>query len=200
MEEIISKEELQKIKEIKGEVTGACIANDLEFIFRKEGKEGLKKLEDAMAKLGYQLKYKELKMLDLYSAQIPVILIILIKKLFNYDNKKFQEMGMAESKISPLIIRLYMKYFVSPERVAKELPKMWDKHYKIGRIKVAEFNKKEKYIILRIEDFRLHPFICQVLSGYFAGMLQMIFKEQGTCKETKCIFQGDECHEFLLEW
>ncbi len=58
---IIPDEELKKIKEIKGEAIGASLKEDLQFILKKEGPEGLKKVEEELKKLGYSLKLAEIK-------------------------------------------------------------------------------------------------------------------------------------------
>ena len=41
---------------VKGEVRGAGLKVDWEFILREKGEEGLKRVEDRMAELGFPLK------------------------------------------------------------------------------------------------------------------------------------------------
>ncbi len=202
MPSIISKEELEEFSKVKGNVTGACILSDLEFILRKEGEKGLKRLEDTLANLGYPLKYSEIKrnLTTLYPLTWAVVLIVTIKRLFNYNDKDLKEMGEAEAKISSLIIRLFMRYFVSFEKAAKEAPRMWREHYKVGDLKIVEHDKEKKYVVLRIENFAPHPLILKVLKGYFAGIIKMIVGKDVDSKETKSPFKGDGYCEFLLTW
>ena len=61
MEEIIIKKELDELMSLKGEVKGAGIKTHGEFILKEEEEEGLKKLEEIVTKLGYSIKYKEIK-------------------------------------------------------------------------------------------------------------------------------------------
>jgi len=197
MEQIITKEEIKEFLKLKGEIRGIGFKTEAKFILEEEGEEGLKKLEDQMAKLGYP--YNEIKTMDFYPVGLLAVALVVIKRLFNYDDKKFQEMGKFEAK-SSLIIRLFMKYFVSLERVAKEAPKMWRKYYTIGDLKVPEVNQEKRYIIIRIENFSLHPILCQVLIGYFLSIVKMVLKSEVVCEEAKCVFRGDECHEFLMRW
>jgi len=197
MEQIITKEEIKEFLKIKGEIRGLGFKTEAKFVLKEEGEEGLKKLEDQMAKLGYP--YGEIKAMDFYPLGLLAVNMLVIKRLFNYDDKKFQEMGKFEAK-SSLIIRLFMKYFVSLERVAKEAPKMWRKYYTVGDLKVPEVNQEKRYIIIRIENFSLHPILCQILIGYFHSIVRMVLKGEITCEETKCVFRGDECHEFLMKW
>ena len=197
MEQIITEEEIKEFLKLKGEIRGLGFKTEAKFVLKEEGEEGLKKLEDTMAKLGYP--YNEIKTMDFYPLGLLAVNMLVIKRLFNYDDKKFQEMGKFEAK-SSLIIRLFMKYFVSLERVAKEAPKMWRKYYTIGDLKVPEVNQEKRYIIIKIENFSLHPILCQVLMGYFLTIVKMVLKGEATCEETKCVFRGDECHEFLMRW
>lgn len=197
MEEIITKEEFNEFMKLKGEIRGIGFQTEAKFVLKEEGEEGLKKLEDQMAKLGYP--YEDIKIMDFYPVGLLAVALVVIKRLFNYDDKKFQEMGEFESKFS-LIIRLFMKYFVSLERVAKEAPKMWRKYYTIGDLKVVELNEKERYIVLRIENFSLHPILCQVLRGYFLNIVKMIIRHKTSCEEIKCTHKGDDYHEFSVKW
>lgn len=197
MEQIITKQEFDELMKIKGEARGLGFQTEAKFVLKEEGEEGLKRLEDQMAKLGYP--YSEIKTMDFYPLGLLAVNMLVIKRLFNYDDKKFQEMGKFEAK-SSLIIRLFMKYFVSLERLAKETPKMWRKYYTVGDLKVPEINQEKRYIIIRIENFRLHPILCQILIGYFQSIVKMVLKDETTCEETKCVFRGDECHEFLMRW
>ena len=200
MEEIISKKELEELKKIKGEVRGIVIRTYGEFILKEEGEEGLKKLEEEMARTGYPIKYKKIKVTSFFPLALQAINLTIIKKLFGYDEKKFQEMGRFESKADTMIIRFFMKYFVSLEIATKAVSKMWKTYFTVGDIKTVEFDKEKKYIILRLENFYHTPIICENLKGYFQGLTKMIVKEETTCKETKCIHRGDNYHEFLLTW
>ena len=197
MEQIITKQEFDELMKIEGEARGLGFQTEAKFVLKEEGEEGLKRLDNQMAKLGYP--YSKIKTMDFYPLGLLAVNMLVIKRLFNYDDRKFQEMGKFEAK-SSLIIRLFMKYFVSLKRVAKESPKMWRKYYTVGDLKVPEINQGKRYIIIRIENFSLHPILCQILIGYFQSIVKMVLRDETTCEETKCVFRGDECHEFLMRW
>ena len=200
MEQIISKEEFDELMKIKGEAGAFSFHPAGEFIIKETGEEGLKKLEDIMAKFGYPIKYKERGRTDFYPIGMVAIRLLFLKRLFNFSEEKFREMGRFESKAS-LIIRIFMRYFVSLERVTKEIPKMWRRYFTVGDLKTIELNKEKKYTILRLENFHLHPLHCHTVIGYFSSLLQMITKsKQVFCEETKCVHRGDKYHEFLLKW
>ena len=48
MEEIISKEKLDELMKIKGEVKGIAMRENMNFILKEEGSEGVKKLENTV--------------------------------------------------------------------------------------------------------------------------------------------------------
>jgi predicted hydrocarbon binding protein len=200
MEPIISKEELDKLMKLKGKLRGISFKTQADFILKKEGEEALRRLEDAMAKLGYPLKYKKIRSTDFYPLGLLAVNMIAIKSLFNYNDKKFQEMGSVEAKTSSLVIRLFMRHFCSLNMMVKEAPKMWREHYTVGNLKILKHDKEKRFVIIRLENFFCHPLVCQDLVGYFSSILQMVIGKEISCEEAKCVHRGDEYHEFLLKW
>lgn len=202
MEEVISKKEFDELIKMKGEVMGIAFVGD-RFILKEEGEEGLKKLRDTLIGLGFPPEDAEderVRMRKSYPMGWIAISLLAIKRLFDYDDKKFQEMGKFQVKFFPLVTRFFMKYFVSLERAAEEAPKIWRRYYTVGDFRVLESDKEKRYRISRLENFRLHPLSCQHLKGYLSGMIQMIVRSEVTCEETKCVHRGDEYHEFLFKW
>lgn len=199
MEQIISKEELEELKKIEGELRGVSLKGDAEFVVREKGEEGLKRLEDAMADLGYPIKYKGLVAMNFYPLSLDAVNLLVIKRLFDFDDKKIQELGGFLSKVS-LILKMFMRYFVSIEKVAKEAPVIWKRNYTVGDLKLIELNQEKKHLVLRLDNFNIHPLYCHVLMGYFSSVVQMVVKERPVCEETKCQFKGDKFHEFVIKW
>ena len=199
-EEYITGEELAKLEEINGEMRGVSIKEMMGFILLKEGKEGLFKLENALVDLGYGVKYADIKMFTYYRLVVEAIIYTLIKKIFNYTDEQFIEMGYYETKSSPTAIRLFLMYLISIEDAVRSLNKMWRAYYTVGHLKVIELNKEVKYAILRIEDYKTVPYHCLDLRGYFSGIVEIMVKAKVTCIESKCVYKGDEYHEFILRW
>jgi len=199
MEQKALEEEFSELIKLEGEIRGVAIKSDLDFILKEEGKEGLKKLEYTITKFSYPIKREEVSTMDFYPLGLEAITFVAIKRLFDWDDKKFQEMGSSEAKRS-LVIRLFMRYFYSIERFSKEVPKIWREYFTVGDLEVRELNREEKYVILRLENFRCHQLHCQSLMGYFHTIVQMIIGSKASCEETKCLHRGDKYHEFLLKW
>lgn len=199
--EIISKEIAQELIEIKGEVRGVVFKTDREYILKEKGEGGLAKVEEELERLGTPIRYKHIKTMAFYPIGLRVVSLLTIKKAFNFDNEKIREMGLFATKVS-LIIKLFIKYFLSLKKVFfEEAPKIWSKHWTVGKLVSVRMNEDEKYGILRVEDFNLHPVVCYYLQGYFAGILQMVVRSKKvTAEEVKCTFSGEDCHEYMLRW
>ncbi len=197
MEKAISQQELSELLSLKGQTRGIGFKTEANFILKDQGKEGLEKLEKAMADLGFP--YDKIREMEFYPIGWLGIALVAIRNLFGYDDKKFQEMGQFEAK-SSLIIRLFMKYFVSLQRVSKEASAMWRKYYTIGELEIVEIDEQKKQAAIRVKDFKLHPILCQVLLGYYMSILKMILSKEITAQETKCVHKGDDYHEFMIKW
>ena len=199
MEQIISKEEFDEFMKIKGKVRGMSLRNIAAFVLKERGKEGLKKLEDTITRLGYPLEYRKIKTMTFYPLGLEPLMMVVAKKLLNFNEEDFRQLGEFSPK-SAIIVRLFLQYLVSIRTVAENVSEMWKKYYTVGNIETVELNEEKKYMILRVTDFNLHPVHCQVLEGYFPTVIQMVVKKKVHCKETKCFFRGDEYHEYLMEW
>lgn len=51
---------------------------------------------------------------------------------------------------------LILKTFVFFEQVATNAGSYWRKHVTVGDLECCEFNKKEKYAILRLKNYNFH--------------------------------------------
>jgi len=198
-EEKITRETVKKLMAIPGEARGVTLKVDWEFILRKEGKEGLEKLERKMAELGYPLKFEEIKTMDFYPIGLDALSMTVIGEVFNYDKQKFIEIGETALKFS-IFLKVFLKYFVSPKQAINEASKMWRRHYSVGDLIVAEFNEDRGYAVLRLENFRLSKIHCYNLLGYFSKILEMIVNAKVSIEERKCVFDGDGYHEYFLKW
>ncbi len=198
MEEIISKEEFEELMKTEGQIRGIAFQTETNFIREKRGKEALKKLENEMARLGHP--YSDIKAMDFYPLGLLIVALTIIKRLFSFTDEDFQELGSFEAK-SSLIIRISMKYFISLDRIVKEVPQMWRKYYSIGDFQIMGLNKEKKEAVMKIENFKLHPIVCQIFIGYFTSLIRMITKSsQIVCERTECPSENNKCNEFHIKW
>jgi len=197
----LTKETAQKLMGIQGEVRGVTFKTDIEYILKEKGEEGLKKVEQALERLGCPIRYKEINTMTFYPVGLRALSLLVIKQIFDFTNEEIKKMGFFATKVS-LMIKLFTRYFLSLQRVFfKEAPRIWKKHWTLGELVPVELNEEKKYAIMKLENFNLHPIYCHYLGGYFCGVLQLIIKStQITSEETKCPFLGDQYHEYLIRW
>ena len=188
--------------ERKGKMRGFGLKTLLGFILREEGQEGFEKLKNAMKELGCSIDFENIKILDFYPFNWHIITFVVIEKLFNYDNKKFQELGAFSVKNPFMSRRFFMKTIraFSFELRNEETQKIWKKVFDIGIIKIAEIGPDKKSMILEIENFDSHPFFCQALTGVFLAGSKMLMGLDTFCEEIECENRGGNHHRFLIKW
>jgi hypothetical protein len=197
---MISKEELEKINQIQGEVIGLSIVEDLDFVLKKEGKEGLKKLEEELRNLGYSFICKEIKKYQRYPISLNMLVLVLAQKLFNWKDETLRELGRANARAG-LMMKLMLRFFISLERTIKEAGKYWQKYFTIGKLEVEKFQEKEHYFEIVLRNFEGNPNFCRVLEGYFWQIISYVLpKENLKVEEIECPFQGGKVHRFKVIW
>jgi len=202
----ITKEIAQKLLSFKGEVKGLLLRYDGDYVLKEKGESGLKKVERELEELGCPLKYREIKNLDFYPVGYRAISLLAIKKAFNFNDEKVREIGAFHPK-APLAIRLSIRLYSlsnvasNMAKVIKKTENIWEKHYTVGKVVFTEFNEKEKYGILELSDFNLHPIICRAMEGHVASLGKIILNaSEVNCREIKCTFEGHDCHQFKITW
>lgn len=198
MNEPLTKKLAQKLIKMEGEVRGVTFKTDTEFVLREKGPGGLKEVERKLKELGTPIDYGKLDTMNFYPIGLRVLSLLAIRETFKFSDKDIERMGAAAPKVS-LVIKLFTKFFFSLAKTLEQAPRMWEKHYTTGRL-TAETHEEERYAIVRLWDLSAHPIFCRYLRGYFATVVQMVVNSPVTTEETKCVFNGDEHHEYLLKW
>ncbi|GAI37757.1 unnamed protein product, partial [marine sediment metagenome] len=80
MEQIISKQEIDELMKLKGEVKGMGMKTHAEFILKEEGKQGLEKLEETMEKLGHPIKFREIRGTTFYPLGLEAIVLVAMQR------------------------------------------------------------------------------------------------------------------------
>ncbi len=201
MNQELTKEIAVKLMEAKGQVKGVVFKTDQEYILKEKGEEGLKRLEKELEEFGYPIKYREIKATGFYPVGLRAISLLMIKKVFEFNNEKIEEIGVFATKVS-LVVRLFVKYFFSTKKfLLEKAPKMWRAHWTEGDLITTEVDEEKKYAAVQLKNFNLCPTYCYYLRGYFAGILHLTTgSSQVTCEEVKCFFRGDEYHEYVVKW
>ena len=201
--EIDTQEDIKKILQIEGKIRGVFFQTDAVFILEKEGKEGMAKIKERLAKIEPSIPFgDEAVATDWYPIGWRVLELLAIKDAFNWTEENFVEMGKAGPKHS-FIMKVLFKYFISLEKTAQQAPKHWQRHYSIGKMKIIQIdvNASSGRLVFRLEDFKIHPLFCALLKGYMSQTISMVTGNQNIeAAETKCMFKGDPYHEFTYNW
>ncbi len=200
MKEILTKELAKKIMEIEGEGRGFSVKQDGEYIVKKWGKEALARVEQELARVGYPIKYSEIESMAFYPAGLRALSLLAAKKVLNLEDEEIREV-CAFQPTTPLVVKLYMKYFFSVPKIMKKAQDMWRVYWTVGKMNFVEYNKKKKYAVIRIEGLSLHPIWCRCMEGYFRSISKLVLgKTNIVCREVKCLSEGDDFHEYLIGW
>jgi hypothetical protein len=184
-----------------GNVKGDVFHTHENYICYREGEEGIRKVEEKMKEIGYPMEFKEMKTGEWYKEGLSVLVILVAKEVFNWTEEDIYDMGNSAPKCS-FIIKMFIKQFVSVKDIFEKAGQYWEKHYDFGSLEKVEFNEEEKYIIIRIKDYRLHEVACgPYLRGYITRIAQLSLKsEKIETEHTKDVFKGDDYNEYKIKW
>ncbi len=203
---IPSLEEIKKIMKMPIKVRGSAFEGELEYILKKKGEKGLKAVEKKTEELGYPIKYKEIQDTKWYPVGLKMISDYAYLTVFNWGEKEIAEIAESSTKVS-FIVRLFMRHFLSVEQIFRASARLWSRYFNTGLLEIVDFHNVEKrgghgYGILRLKNFKLHPLHCFYLSHFFIGIAKLTDPrlKEVKAEETKCMFRGDDYHEYLLKW
>jgi len=195
---MISKQEADKIMQMKGEVKGVVFQTDREYVKKMWGQESLDKIKKELKKLGYPIEYEKVKALEWHPIGLRVLSLLVIKDSFNMSDEDIKIMGNTAPKLS-FIVKLLLRFFVNLKMSFEHASEMWTKHYSVGKLR-AEIYEAENWAKVYLEDIKLHPMFCKYLEGYFSRIVQYTINKNIKSEEEKCMFKGGPCHEYKISW
>ena len=197
---MISKEEAKRIADIPGSIRGSAFLSDSENVKHMMGEEGVQKFLEAMEELGYSVGYGDIKAMEWYPIGLRVLAFVVLKNIFDWKDDDIRRMGDNAPKYS-FIVKLMMKFFMSSEVAFSKAPEYWSKYYSIGTLEVGKFHESAREVHLYIKDFRTLPLYCRFLEGFFRRLMQYLRPTDDVrCEEIKCVFEGEQYHEFKISW
>ncbi len=197
---MLSREDAEQLLSVQGQVRGAAFETDAEYIRNRCGISGLKKVEAAVRDLGKELDYERVSSMEWMSLGLRALSLLVMKDVFGWSDGEIKAMGDAAPKHS-FIVKLFMKFFVSPQVAFSHAPDYWTKHYDIGRLEAVSLDEEKRHAVIHLYEFTVHPVYCKYLEGYFGRLFKFMFpKSNVMIEETSCVCNGDSCHEFLVDW
>ena len=197
--DISLKKEADRLMRLKGEVRGSVFLATKEYISKTKGKLGLRRVEKEMRRLGYSFNFEKVQAMKWYPIGLRAINFIVVKRVFNWGDQELAKMGYASPVLSRLI-KMLIRFFITSKKMFQEVAKLWGRFYDFSRFEVVEYNEEEKYVIIRIYDFNIHPNFCVFYRGYFRRILEFTGAKNVSLKETKCMYKGDPYHEYVARW
>jgi hypothetical protein len=196
----MEKEIIEQLKNFPGKVRGEILLNHADFIQKKEGKGGLKRLEERLKDLDIPVNFKKINSLDWMSEGLSSSIILVAKELFYFEDKDIFEMGRSAPHFS-LGLKMLAKNVILPRRLFEESPVYWKNLFDFGFVNPVDFNEDLQQATLRIHGYKTHPLLCTYHAGYIKGLSEFVLKSKKvTVEETKCVYNGDEYDEYKIKW
>jgi hypothetical protein len=195
------QEEIFQLMKLKGLERGADIEVVADYIIRKEGENGYRELKKALSNFGFDLPdIKKTSSMEWIPEFMPHILLIGAFRFFDWTEEDVFNMGRDALSFSRTL-KTFIKWFSSTKNTLVKAAKNWDKYYTHGEASLKRFDKNKKTGVLVIEDFRTHYLLCIYFSGLFSKILEVATGSKSVkIEEKKCVFNGDDRHEFKLSW
>jgi hypothetical protein len=195
---MIDKDVVKQMMDIEGRVRGAVFETDASFIKNRFGQEGLDKVKTVLHQLGHPVDYEAVNSMEWLPLGLRALSLLVIKDVFGWDDEQIKEMGDAAPKYS-FIVKLLMKFFVSPRLAFSHAPEYWVKHYDTGTLEAVELDEDNGKATIQLYDFNVHPLYCKYLEGYFQRLFKFMYPASHIdIKETKCMCDHSNFHEFLV--
>lgn len=197
---MITGTEAARIVAIKGRVRGAVFETDAVFIRKRYGDAGMDRVCAELQRLGYPVAYDRIASMEWLPLGLRALSLLVIKDVFGWNDGDVKEMGDAAPKYS-FIVKLLMKFFITPKVAFSRAPEYWEKHYDVGRLEAVELHEEERHAVVRLRGFKTHSVYCRYLEGFFGRLFKFTFPRSAvTVKETVCMCQGGSMHEFVVDW
>ncbi len=189
------------LMKIKGNEKGHASLTIFNYIKKKEGEEGLKKVKKMMRTLGSPFDIDKMKNNELYPVGISNLGIVVAQKIFNWKDEDLLDMGYSVVSFSP-IVRIYSRLFISLENLLDKISKIYETLYNFGDLNVIEINKEKKYYIIRLIRYGNFPkATCVFFRGTFKKITELVVKsDKITVEETECTHEGGRYHQYTVKW
>ncbi|MCX6818955.1 MAG: hypothetical protein NT129_03050 [Candidatus Aenigmarchaeota archaeon] len=201
---MIQENEIEEITKLPGEFRGSAFATDMAYVLKHAGKEGIEKLEAKLSSWKHPIAYERIKKAIWYPIGLQVLSLLAAEEVFGWTEKDIHDMGYSGPENS-FTMKIVLKYFVGLKKTYQQSPFIWSSHYSVGRLVNPDLKDEgeEKHAVFQIFDFKIHPVLCTYLAGYILKLCELTLHDKKritSFEETRCVFRGDECHEFIAKW
>ena len=140
----LTKEEIERIMKIKGDIRGAVFKAFYSYVIDKKGEEGVERVEKRLEDLDYSFDLEGIKSFQWYPQAFAVVVCLVILEVFDWDESAAFDIGYNGPLFSTAA-KLLVKYFKTPERGFRQVPKIWRQHVNFAEPKVFKYNKEKRH-------------------------------------------------------
>ncbi len=197
-------DELQKradeIMSQPGNAKGLTFEPMEKYIEQRKGKEGVKKIENAMDELGYPFSFSEVEEYSWYQESLSTLIIYLTQVIFGWDEDDVYKMGYSDPSISP-ILQVAIK-FVSLKSAFEQGPGVWEKHYDFGSLAPETLDEENKKVTVKVLNYKQADFMQAYFRGYFSRLTEIITgSEVIESKHKECNDpEASVCDLYIVRW
>jgi hypothetical protein len=197
----VTKKEADRMMKVNGKVNGSLLNANFQFVLNKKGEKGIKTVEERLKELGYPLKFKEVSDFKWYPCGFSALITLAILEYFGWDESKAFEIARY-GPVYSVVSKLFIKYMVSLDKILKEVPNYWQKHFDFGEMKCPKYDEKKKYAILRIYGYKkCHPLDYILIKGYLSRIFELGTGSKNVkVEQTKSLYHNDPYDEFKITW
>jgi predicted hydrocarbon binding protein len=168
-------------------IVGKNLLHIRDFIKHKWGSEGLE-IFQSRSKIDFESIFED----KFYPFKDYVNALENVKNIFN-DEKAAYNIGAHRAKHLLLTKGQMMKEL----QMLKKVTNAWDKFNSFGDIELKEIGERKYSVTL--SNYDSHPAYCERTRGFFAGLIRCVLTEGCTVKEVKCVRDGHEHCEFVID-
>jgi len=193
-------DELKILMNHTGKVKSETLKTDRKYVVERKGEIVLREIEEEFSKVGLDFSYDDyIKKNFFISVGLRAASLLLIKKICGFTEDHIVEMGSLAPKAS-IFTRIILKRLSNIELMIKEIPRHWNRFYTVGKMIPFEYSGEQRFFILQLKDFDVHPILCHFYRGYCKGIMTLSGYTVKDVIEKRCVHRGDGYHEFYITW
>ncbi len=194
------QEKFDELMKIEGKMRGELLLSNFNYLKQREGEEGVLRMEKNLENLGYPLKFNEIKAFDWYEDPFCSLFMLSFFEIFEWKEEDIFELGKFAPSYS-IAMKVVLRYLISMKMAFNRTQDIWRRNVDYGALEPLEINEKEKYMILGLKDYALHPLVCIYIKGILTSFFEQIAgRDKVKVEEAKCVFNGADYHEYKVSW
>jgi predicted hydrocarbon binding protein len=172
---------------INQKISGKNLLHVKDFIKHRWGKEGLEFFE-TKTKIDFDIILED----KFYPFNDYIKALENVSEIFN-DEKVAFKIGCHRAR-NLILTKGQPKQQLM---ILKKIATAWDKFNTFGEIEIVEHTPKKFSVVL--SNYEGHPLYCDRTRGFFTGLIKCVLTDSCSVKEVKCVQDGHDVCEFLIE-